>query len=38
MKFRPLHDRVLVRRVETEAKPLAVSSSPKPLRKSLPKA
>ena len=38
MKFRPLHDRVVVRRIEGEARPRAASSSPTPPRKSRRKA
>ena len=34
MKFRPLHDRVVVRRVEEDERPTAASSSPTPPRKS----
>ena len=34
MKFRPLHDRVLIRRVEEERRPRAASSSPTRPRKS----
>ena len=34
MKFRPLHDRVLVRRIEQRRRPPAASSSPTPPRKS----
>jgi chaperonin GroES len=30
MKFRPLHDRVVVRRVESDRRPPAASSSPTP--------
>ena len=30
MKFRPLHDRVVVRRVDSETRPPAASSSPTP--------
>ena len=38
MGFRPLHDRVLVRRVEAEEKTRAASSFPTPPRKSRRKA
>ncbi len=34
MHFRPLHDRVVVRRIEAERRPRAASSSPTPPRKS----
>jgi co-chaperonin GroES (HSP10) len=38
MKFRPLHDRVVIRRIEAEEKPPGASSSPTPLKKSHSKA
>ena len=38
MKFRPLHDRVVVRRIEKMKKPRAASSFPTPPRKSRNKA
>jgi len=34
MQFRPLHDRVVVRRIESEEKTAAASSFPTPRRKS----
>ena len=38
MHFRPLHDRVLVRRIDAEEKPPAASSFPTPQRRSRKKA
>ena len=37
MKLRPLHDRVIVKRIESEPKPLPASSSPITPQKSLTK-
>jgi chaperonin GroES len=38
MKFRPLHDRVVIRRIDAEEKPQVVSSSPTPPRRSRQRA
>ena len=38
MKFRPLHDRVVVKRIDAEEKPPAASSFPIPLKRSRARA
>jgi co-chaperonin GroES (HSP10) len=38
MKFRPLHDRVVVKRIEADEKTAGASSSPTPPRRSRSKA